>query len=43
LGYGIETEEIDVGPFLEQSGQGQHKLVRLLGSQFEARENATRA
>jgi hypothetical protein len=41
-GYGIETEEMDVGPFLEEKGQGQHKLVQLLSSVFEARKDSAR-
>jgi ABC-type transport system involved in cytochrome bd biosynthesis fused ATPase/permease subunit len=41
-GFGIEIEEIDVAVFLGESGQGQHELVQLLSSLFEARKDAAR-
>ncbi len=41
-GYGIEVDEIDVAAFLDQPGQGQRELARLLGTLFEDPKAAAR-
>jgi hypothetical protein len=41
-GYGTDIDEVDVAAFLNERGQGQHELVRLLGTLFEDRKDAAR-
>jgi hypothetical protein len=41
-GYGTDIDELDVATFLNERGQGQHELVRLLGTLFEVRKDAAR-
>jgi len=41
-GYGTDIDEVDVATFLNERGQGQHELVRLLGILFEDRRDAAR-
>jgi hypothetical protein len=41
-GYGTDIDELDVATFLNERGQGQHELVRLLGTLFEDRKEAAR-
>jgi hypothetical protein len=41
-GYGTDIDELDVATFLSEHGQGQHELVRLLGTLFEDRKDAAR-
>jgi hypothetical protein len=41
-GYGTDIDELDVASFLNERGQGQHELVRLLGTLFEDRKDVAR-
>jgi hypothetical protein len=37
LGYSTSTDEMDLAAYLNESGQGQHELMQLLGTLFEDR------
>ena len=41
-GYSINTEEIDVGAFLSETGPAQHELAQLFNILFEERNRAER-
>jgi hypothetical protein len=34
-GYGVNADEIDIAAFLNEAGQGQRELARVLGGLFE--------
>jgi hypothetical protein len=38
FGYAISTDEIDLAAFLNERGQGQQELVRILGTLFEGQD-----
>jgi hypothetical protein len=41
-GYGVHTDEMDVAAYLNERGQGQQELVRLLGALFADRADSPR-